>query len=312
MRRVLLTAGMVLVLASVAAAALCRQCDDTVYPADLGTCSACGKPILSSAFKLCDACSRARNQCQHCLGPLVPGATPASAPQSQPAATPAPATVTPTTRATPPVPATQPAPAPLSQPVRPANPSVTAQPPVSPPMTTQPCARDQAGESSCIAHARDDPGSPRCDCARSRLHRRRPLWPLRPRHGQRLNRPSCRSSAGSSPASDGGAKFVVDGEELADLAAVKQALTGKASRGLILDPVGTVRWGFVVDVFNAATGLGFTDVSFAAGGRAPVPASRPASGPEPTRRAYLPSHNPPPRPSPRHFRSRLRRRSRPW
>jgi hypothetical protein len=55
------------------ARALCADCKDAIVTMDIGTCGACGGQTTSGAYKLCDACARAKGVCKLCGGPL-PGA----------------------------------------------------------------------------------------------------------------------------------------------------------------------------------------------------------------------------------------------
>jgi inhibitor of cysteine peptidase len=57
---------------SIALADLCEKCRDAVYTTDIGKCVECKGNTSSSAFKLCDSCSKKRRQCQHCLAALAP------------------------------------------------------------------------------------------------------------------------------------------------------------------------------------------------------------------------------------------------
>ena len=57
-------------VSSSASAGLCANCTGKAFIANVGKCSACGAATASGAFKLCPACSTARNQCQACLAPL--------------------------------------------------------------------------------------------------------------------------------------------------------------------------------------------------------------------------------------------------
>lgn len=57
---------------------LCTKCAPNMHIMNIGHCSACGGMTSSGSFKLCTTCSQTKNQCQCCLAPLSPAATPNS------------------------------------------------------------------------------------------------------------------------------------------------------------------------------------------------------------------------------------------
>lgn len=45
---------------------LCQDCEEKMFPSDIGTCSVCGAETSSSAFAMCAACAAKRKQCAAC------------------------------------------------------------------------------------------------------------------------------------------------------------------------------------------------------------------------------------------------------
>lgn len=94
--------AMIAVLAAVlsvsvgaAMAELCNKCSDMMFIMSVGTCTKCGAGTSSGAFKLCGACSKKLDQCEHCLASLkAPATAPATGPATQPSTQPATAPAT--------------------------------------------------------------------------------------------------------------------------------------------------------------------------------------------------------------------------
>ena len=78
----ILALALVPAIAAGAAAALCKDCAGMMFTMDIGKCQACGEAkTTSGAHKLCPACSRKLNQCEHCRKLLA--AAPADAPKPE-------------------------------------------------------------------------------------------------------------------------------------------------------------------------------------------------------------------------------------